>query len=351
MKFCFKLQKSAKETHEMLKLVYGDAAVTRKTVYKWFERFRGGCESVEDERSGRPSTSKTQENVERVSEIIRSNRQLTIRKISEDLNISYGSVQSILTTDLNMRQVTAKFVPPILTEEQKQQRLSISLELLERSASDSDFLRYIITGDETWVYGYDPETKVQGSQWKSPSAPRAKKARQSGSSIKVMLIVFFWPWWNCPSWVRTSEHNSELWILQGLVRAFDQRCVCETAWEMGQWFHPAPQQCTLPHVTPGTAVSVWREHYRVSSPAVFLRPGAVWLLALPQSQSGHERQTLWIDSGHQGSCDSTAGHTHEGGLPALLCRVARAVGQVCSEWGGVFWGGLVAVCLSVINWF
>ena len=60
MKFCFKLQKSAKETHEMLKLLYGDAAVTMKTVYKCFERFRNSCESVEDEeRSGRPSTSKT----------------------------------------------------------------------------------------------------------------------------------------------------------------------------------------------------------------------------------------------------------------------------------------------------
>jgi len=80
MKFCFKMQKSAKETHEMLKLVYGDAAVTMKTVYKGFERFRNICESVEDEeRSGRPSTSKTQENVERVSEMIRSNRRLTIR--------------------------------------------------------------------------------------------------------------------------------------------------------------------------------------------------------------------------------------------------------------------------------
>ena len=53
MKFCFKLQKSAKETHEMLKLVYGDAAVTMKTVYKWFERSRNSSESVEDEeRSG-----------------------------------------------------------------------------------------------------------------------------------------------------------------------------------------------------------------------------------------------------------------------------------------------------------
>jgi len=75
MKFCFKLQKSAKETHEMLKLVYGDAAMTVKTVDKWFERFCNGCESVEDEeRSGRPSASKTQENVESVIEMFRSNR-------------------------------------------------------------------------------------------------------------------------------------------------------------------------------------------------------------------------------------------------------------------------------------
>ena len=50
-------KKSSKEAHEMLKLVYGDAAVTMKTVYKLFEPFRNGCESVEDEeRSGRPST-------------------------------------------------------------------------------------------------------------------------------------------------------------------------------------------------------------------------------------------------------------------------------------------------------
>jgi len=104
MKFCFKLQKSAKETHKMLKLVYGDAAATMKMVYKWFERLCNGCESAEEEeRSGRPSTSKTQENIERVSEMIQSNRRLTIREISEDLNISYGFVQNILRTDLNMR--------------------------------------------------------------------------------------------------------------------------------------------------------------------------------------------------------------------------------------------------------
>lgn len=51
MKFCFKLQKSAKETHEMLKLVYGDGAVTMETVCEWFEQFRNVCESVEDKKN------------------------------------------------------------------------------------------------------------------------------------------------------------------------------------------------------------------------------------------------------------------------------------------------------------
>ena len=53
----FKTAKNAKETHDILKLAYGDAAVNIKTGYKWFELFRNGCTSGEDvERSGRPST-------------------------------------------------------------------------------------------------------------------------------------------------------------------------------------------------------------------------------------------------------------------------------------------------------
>ena len=78
---------------------------------------------------------------------------MTIREISEDPNISYGSVQNILTTDLNVRRVSAKFVPRVLTVEQKQQRLSVSLELSDRAASDSRFLGNVITGDETLVFG------------------------------------------------------------------------------------------------------------------------------------------------------------------------------------------------------
>jgi len=49
----------------------------------------------------------------------------------------------------------------------------------------------VITGDETWVYAYDLETKTQSSQWKSPGSPRPKKARQVRSNIKSTLICFF----------------------------------------------------------------------------------------------------------------------------------------------------------------
>jgi len=64
-------------------------------------------------------------------------------------------------------------------------------QLRDHAASDSSFLGNVITGDGTLVSGYDPETRVQISQWKSPSSPHAKKARQSRSNIKVMVIVFF----------------------------------------------------------------------------------------------------------------------------------------------------------------
>jgi histone-lysine N-methyltransferase SETMAR len=47
-----------------------------------------------------------------------------------------------------------------------------------------------MTGDESLIYGYDPETKQQSLQWKSAQSPRSKKARQVRSSAKSILIFF-----------------------------------------------------------------------------------------------------------------------------------------------------------------
>jgi hypothetical protein len=60
-----------------------------------------------------------------------------------------------------------------------------------KSETTLNFISNIIPGDETWVYGYDPETKQQSSQWKSPISPQPKKVHQVRSNGKPMLIVFF----------------------------------------------------------------------------------------------------------------------------------------------------------------
>ena len=60
-----------------------------------------------------------------------------------------------------MRRVSAKFVPRSLTDDQKENRVEINQELLANANGNVNFLKNIIAGDETWVYGYDVETKMQ----------------------------------------------------------------------------------------------------------------------------------------------------------------------------------------------
>jgi len=68
----------------MLVQVCGDNAMKKTAVYKWVKRFSEGRQSVtEGERSGRPATSRTEENITKVRQIVRKNRRLTVRSIAE----------------------------------------------------------------------------------------------------------------------------------------------------------------------------------------------------------------------------------------------------------------------------
>jgi len=72
----------------MLVQVYGDSAMRKTAVYMWVKRFSGERESVTDEeRSGRPATSITEENIVKVRQIVRENRRLTVISIAEQVNV------------------------------------------------------------------------------------------------------------------------------------------------------------------------------------------------------------------------------------------------------------------------
>ena len=86
------------------------------------------------------------------------------------VGICYGTCQRVLTKKLGMHHVTAKFVPRILAADHTQQPVKVCTELRQLANDDETFLSRVITGDESWVYGYDSETKQQSSQWKSPTS-------------------------------------------------------------------------------------------------------------------------------------------------------------------------------------
>ena len=173
----------------MLVQVYGDNAMKKTAVCKWVKRFSEGRESVTDEeRSGWPTTSRTEENIAKFLQIVHENRWLTVRSIAEQVNVDRETVRKILTEDLDMRKVCAKMVPKEFTEEQKHRRVTICQDLLERQ---DDILGRVITGDETWVYQYDPETKRQSAQWRTANSPRPKKFHRSKSRVETMLLTFF----------------------------------------------------------------------------------------------------------------------------------------------------------------
>jgi len=190
--FCLKLEKSGFETLHLLMTAYGDAVLSSTQVLRWHNAFKDGRESVEDEqRTGRPSTSRTESGVVRVKAVLDRDRRLSVRLIAEELGLPKTDVHRIFKEDLHMRKICAKLVSKNLSDEQKDNRVLVSWKLLDRVTSKPDFLQRVITGDETWGFEYDPTTKRQSSEWHTSRSLRPKKVGMGKSRVKSMLIIFF----------------------------------------------------------------------------------------------------------------------------------------------------------------
>jgi len=90
-----------------------------------------------------------------------------------------------------MKKVCSRLVLRLLTPEQKEMRMYICADILQNIENDPNFLENVITYDESWFFQYDLESKSQSMHGKSPSSRRQKKAQQSKSKYKAMMIVFF----------------------------------------------------------------------------------------------------------------------------------------------------------------
>ena len=130
IKYFVKKAISAKEINDMQE-VLGDQTPSYATVKRWVGEFKLGRESMEDHsRSGRPTTSSSDETVEQITRIIMKDRHILVRQIASELDISKSTVADILSEVLGMHKVSMRWISRNLTPLQRSDRVACAEELL-----------------------------------------------------------------------------------------------------------------------------------------------------------------------------------------------------------------------------
>ena len=164
------------EIHADLQKVYGKGALKYATVCKWVRRFIDGRESVEnDPRVGRPVSvlKRFEKNVATVKTLIEEDALYIVQEIEELSGIYSPSVLKILREGLGLHKICARWVPHLLTDEQKQSRVRLASQVIETyDKCDPRRLEEIVTGDETWIYHFQPDSKAKNKVWVSSEGDR-----------------------------------------------------------------------------------------------------------------------------------------------------------------------------------
>ena len=146
-------------------------------------------------------------------------RCVSIEAIIAQFDVSVGTVHAIILEKLKMRRICAKFVPRVRREDQKERRCHDNREMVELIDSDPAVLDALVTGDESWIYCYDPETKNRvpsGSMLVSPDPWRPDRANPP---TKFGLSLFWQQWHDLHasgSYRKDSQQGILCWGLKGV---------------------------------------------------------------------------------------------------------------------------------------
>ncbi|GFU70980.1 FLJ37770-like protein [Trichonephila clavipes] len=120
--------------------------------FVWFKRFLDESDSVkDDQRCRRPISSRTPEIIEKVRNFMANDRCASLRLMDYSLSTNKEKIRTILHEDLGKKEVCAKFVPH-LTSEQNAMRNAHCRYINSTAENDPNFLRSIVTSNETWCF-------------------------------------------------------------------------------------------------------------------------------------------------------------------------------------------------------
>ncbi|GFR94660.1 translational activator GCN1-like, partial [Elysia marginata] len=143
-------------------------------------------------RAGRPKSCVNEQTVASIKKDIDEDPHISVRELSNTNGLSYGTVHTIITEHLRMKKVCARWIPHLLTEDQKRERVHRAMELLSMfEPHGPKRLSDILTGDETWFPFFIIPPKRLNRMWVDGQGDRPVVLRPGFQSRKRIFTVFF----------------------------------------------------------------------------------------------------------------------------------------------------------------
>ena len=223
----------------------------------------------------------------KVHSAVLDNWRITIRELSDEFLLSFSSVQMILTEDLGMKHVLAKFVPKLPKVKQKETCLAVARDLLQCADQDTNFMKTIITSDESWVCGYDLETKAQTSRWKTPDLWGRKDTPSSEQGVSDVDSFLQSRRHHSPQAHTGWSYHQQEYFVEVLCWLHDAvRCKRPVSWKRGDWqLHHDNAAACLSYLVQNFLAK--HQFPQVLQPPVHLH-GPVWLFSIPKGENSVE---------------------------------------------------------------
>ena len=184
IKFLWKSGKKNKEIVRLINGVNGEGAVSLRMVQKWTLRFRRGDTTIFDKiRSGAP---KKEEIREKIEIFIKQCPYASAREIASTVECDKRTVSKILKNELGMNKVNIRWIPKMLTDHHKLERVRLAKEMLTVLTNQNQY-KLVYTQDETWIYLQNPRKTM----WVMSGMERPMVEKRQIGAKKLMISVIF----------------------------------------------------------------------------------------------------------------------------------------------------------------
>ena len=192
----------ATEIHELLSFAWGEENVIKLRQVQTLARdFKSGerCDFTRKEGSGRPLEVRTDSNVNRIRELVQEDQTMSLSAVCAETGLGRTSAYTILTKDLGLWSVCARWVPHVLTNSHKSQRVIGAQKILDEIHGN------VMVIDEKWLHADPITSKENNRAWVEPGGDRPRQVRRLIADKKFLIIVAMS--FRCDSYFEVLDHG------------------------------------------------------------------------------------------------------------------------------------------------